>query len=813
MRKIFSFAIISLAALCLGNNNALAQTTESPVNLEKYVTGPDANGKYTITLEAYAKGSSITTVTEEVKPNDIVIVLDYSNSMRYNNVNVISRTKVSAGTVLTVGTNYLIKKDGKEYYLKGFTHDEETGAYTYTARTSQKYTYQGYSNSYYYKYGDNYYLVSRGSNNSRYYLSFVAGGTTYYLSGTGITTTRTTVKKNTDTIWTGVLYTRSAATQTKYYYRYGTTLPSAYTSGTEFYTGTTNYTVQATDEIYTYKTETKTRLEVATQAAADFIETVYKNTPTKVEGKDQEYHKLAVVGFNKNTFEVVEFDDVTKDTKTGMQTKVKNQGTNGDTVPGPAMGKAYDILHAEGVVNDGRKKVVVFFTDGLPEDFGDCANLAVNNSYNLKKAIKDGGCEATVYSVACLGSSDMNNQQMLNFLHFVSSNYPDKHGDTINYKELSGTASAPRDYMQVSDGSDLAAIFDKIAEESSKGGASVKLNAETTTVIDVLSADFVLPEGTDINNIGLFVDYVTGYNEEKKEYTFAREGNLVPEGEQRSKYVSFADVTEGGSTTKKISVTGFDFTKEDTPSNGEILYGNWVGPRKTTVGGKETTVYKGKRLVITIPIVPTSDYAGGYNLPTNKGNSGVYTVNEQGETVAVDNFPIPTLDFPSIGIIKKGLAVGESATFTVQRSGDAVEGMSTKFNVILTNTGSGVPYAILKDIPEGTYTITETDWSWTYGVDQVGVYNKTQNTFVYENKSATIQVLSKGMVTPWSDHGIEETTQCVLVVFTNSKETTPAINPDGYAEAVANNKFRKAGASSGNSSTTINSKSQPHAQE
>lgn len=56
-----------------------ANDTGSGVQLDKTVTGPDADGNYTVRLEAYATGEQTTTVS--TKPCDIVLVLDVSGSM------------------------------------------------------------------------------------------------------------------------------------------------------------------------------------------------------------------------------------------------------------------------------------------------------------------------------------------------------------------------------------------------------------------------------------------------------------------------------------------------------------------------------------------------------------------------------------------------------------------------------------------------------------------------------------------------------------------------------------------------------------
>lgn len=52
---------------------------DSGVKTAKSVSGPDSQGYYTITLESFATGTTV--VTETATPADIVLVLDYSNSM------------------------------------------------------------------------------------------------------------------------------------------------------------------------------------------------------------------------------------------------------------------------------------------------------------------------------------------------------------------------------------------------------------------------------------------------------------------------------------------------------------------------------------------------------------------------------------------------------------------------------------------------------------------------------------------------------------------------------------------------------------
>ena len=70
--------VASISAALLFGTMAFAQ--DGAVHYDKKVTSePDANGIYTVSLEAYVTGS--VTVTTETKPADIVLILDYSSSM------------------------------------------------------------------------------------------------------------------------------------------------------------------------------------------------------------------------------------------------------------------------------------------------------------------------------------------------------------------------------------------------------------------------------------------------------------------------------------------------------------------------------------------------------------------------------------------------------------------------------------------------------------------------------------------------------------------------------------------------------------
>ncbi|MBQ7448098.1 MAG: hypothetical protein IJV59_09165, partial [Eubacterium sp.] len=181
-------AAVMVAMLVIVPNNVRAaegdesdgSTSDNGMTITKTVDVND-DGTYNVNLEGFATGK--VDFSEKTVPVDLILVLDVSGSM-----------------------------------------DGNINTYKYTARNRQGYTYNSYgNNTYYYKDGDNYYPVSR----TRYYtqgsysrvraLYYTKGSTTYYLSGTGTTTTAPSSPTNDGgTIWTGVLYTRSVdSTQKK----------------------------------------------------------------------------------------------------------------------------------------------------------------------------------------------------------------------------------------------------------------------------------------------------------------------------------------------------------------------------------------------------------------------------------------------------------------------------------------------------------------------------------------------------------------------------------------------------------------------
>lgn len=757
MKKIYTYILAAAAALLL-SAAAFADNDPNPkaLNLRKSVSKVD-RFHYTLTLEAYVTGESITT-TSDINfdiPCDIVLLLDESSSMNSNKV-----TKLGDAVTgpLTVGTTYMVKINDGVYYLKGFLPS------TYNALSSAGYSYSSVNNgNYYFKYNNNYYKVSGKKSSNNYYLTFTAGGTTYYITKSGSTTTKTgsaaSATTTSGTIWTGVLYSEQAGNT--YYYRYGASEPSSYTDGTGFYTGTTNYSATASSQIYSKGSEV-TR-EVAMKAAAcEFVQTIYNNNP---DGGDK--HNLAVGYFNSKLTWLVNTSSPLIELKsasnvTAFQNAINGMSYSTYTNTDLAMKGAYEVLSTNSVKTDGHNKIVVLFTDGEPANasgtfYDEIARPAVQYAYNIKNnltnTLDDDGAytavdpkysfPAEVYSVAILSSETANTNKgagkqsqydIRRFLHYISSNYNFGESLASTYYfdndhtdaecQIEGAPSTykgsedPHDYYQLSSGTDLTSIFTSIAESASQteGGANYKLDESSSTVIDVITNDYALPEGVVASDIKVYTAQAVVNQPEPEEdadgrkwYTFG-----TP--------VEFTDAAiTPDRANNRVTVGNFGFSNSDTETNDKPnCDGNWVGRR--TGGNLPDGVY-GKELIIEIPIVLDPDFNGGYYDYTNTSESGIYFNQKE-----VGFFPIPYYDYPSIAIRKWGLKKGESALFSIQRLTDLDNNAVNDNPYVVSVTGSdddgSMVYTIVKDIPEGKYRVSEMDWSWTYNITEPasGVY-------------------------------------------------------------------------------------------
>lgn len=703
MKKIYSLILVVVALFAIQSvANAQPYTEKNHIAYSKYPTGP-VNGIYTIHLDTFVTGE--VTVTTSNLPADIVLVLDVSGSM-------------------------------DQAY--------STTHYEYTARASQGYSYDDYgNNTYYYLYNNNYYPVSRGSatvnignwwnpnNVTVYYLYFEVQGrwgttTTHYLSGTQRTTTMPNNIRNTsNVIWTGVLYERSQIIG-------------------------------------------QSKLEALQGAVAEFIDAIKDNAVEKNVD-----NQIAIVKFAMNSYapsktsgvtsenDIAEGDDhdnngynysqvvkgFTRVTENAQALKDAVNGLDaaGATAADYGMKKAQLLLEDLKAKNPDRQsnKTVVLFTDGAPtyqSNFSTTvAGNTIANAHAIKliKAYDDPNTGEVFTSVFTVGIFDEETTNIRNYMNWTSSNYPDAENWNTPH-----TGSDQGYYMLVSDGTDLSSIFRSIASQSG-GSEATQVTAEAATTVDVVSQSFDLPDGAN-TNIGVYFAQCTGVDDDGY-LTFDTDHLIENPAEGQPGHVTIV-IDEANN---KVTASGFDYS------------GNWCG-KDESLGAN---VYRGRKLMLLIPIEMADDAVGGNNVATNGPDSGIYV-----DGVNICPFNIPDINLPTnLHIRKDDIADGECATFEIYRKKlNATSWETTPFKTVIVIGGNNDNTVKLMGLdPTYLYKIVEAGWSWSYDLDHVEDI---------DGKVIEGEITSDKLITnPF--------------IFVNSKKATKV----RHAESAVYNDFRTAG--------------------
>jgi len=530
-----------------------------------------------------------------------------------------------------------------------------------------------------------------------------------------------------------------------------------------------------------------TRIAALKTACKAFLETIHDND-AEARALDPSYagDRVAIISFNSTAVTRSDLSQIST-YYTTLNTTIDNLGTSQGTYAHLGLAEAMEQWQSGGAAttDPDRSRAVVFFTDGCPSGSGSYAfqcgyaGPAVNYATQLKS---DYG--ASVYTVGLFNTSHTGwtsssysewRTKVLDYMNFVSSNFS---GVTATYESGSssgGNSSTPRvlgsisysfaDYaseaaarasenyadateaaaggggkfffMASEDPSSLESIFESIASETG-GAANTQLSEASTTVVDVVSESFLLPDGAQSSDIKVFTAKCTGADP----YTFATE---VQAGQDNTTDVDdHIGVVLGkdANNNDKISVTGFDYS------------GNWCGPVTNASG--QVTGYKGYEIIILIPIKANPDAVGGPNVVTNTAESGIYI---NGQTTPLIPFTFPTVSLPvNIYIEKAGLKNGESAKFIIEKAilpdtGDptAATDWSYVTSVFVTKPQNAVatdpnPVVKIKGLPSTTgegnnqkglvYRIREEGWSWsyTYSTDpRYTVAGQSNNPFVFTN--------------------------------------------------------------------------------
>lgn len=680
---------------------------------KKVVSEPNTSGVYNIFLEAFVTGSKIS--TRKSIPYDIVLVLDVSHSMVDNNV-----------------SSYTYNANG-------------------TANTERSYN---NANGLYIEYpvgSEKYYQVEQrreGRGNwrdpYRYYLRFSVSGTWYWLSADGIGTEQpSAAESNTETIWTGQLYSRTA-------------------------------------------TSTMTRLKALQEAVKVFLQTIHDDAvkdPNNILDNKVSIVKFAGPYVGGTADEAMTPGNVEGDTNQPSTqvfqgwTSMKEENVVNDlklAIDGIKIGRGtaidFGMVLAEKLLGTStpstaespRGKTVVVFTDGSPTHYGmgdgmsetQIANAAINSANTIKNTLAytttvDGtstNVYAKVFTVGMLGGDPDPGSVVEAVLDRSSSNY--KNATTTT----SGTKESTAYYFLADDAESLKNIFESIG--SSQGGASYELDEQSTATVDVISKSFMLPKNADVTSIKVWTvecvgEYLTGPNAGLLQFS-----NTWEEGRAQGLEVELStDRTE-------VTVTNFDYSA------------NWCGS-ETSASGLKT--YRGKKVVLGIPIQMATDAVGGKDMATNEEGSGIIV---NGENILPFNVPQVSLPI-NLWVRKEGLEEGESARFKIQRAvvpdtwpeeGSAnypKDSTDPLYNTLTWNdvssifvtrhkkqakTGDNAPTVktiglASVDIDDKAYIyriVEDSNWSWSYTPGTTKIFTSDQlvtNPFVFSNtKKAKIEV-------------------------------------------------------------------------
>lgn len=605
----------------------------------------NGDGSYTITLEAYATGSKITTETKTDVPTDIVLVLDQSGSMT-EKMNTYAFREYSNKNN---GDYYDIRHNGAR--RPNLYHQLADGSYASVSvkldRGESSFTYVECPSSWknnviaimedpddYWKYSNSLYIRGTDGNYQKVELTrkdtstgWVPAYTYEYKFPDGTTVTSSGCDSVPNFGDKGPLYYRTEVPgEGTYTYTYTDQDGATQTIGTS-----TGETTQPDFTLYErYESGSVSRLNALKTAVSDFADSV----KTKAAGQDGEIgtsddvnHRVAVVGFatgNRSTdghpsYENTEvfigadqynynsnassyYTDALQDMNTtvGYNNVIASKNAlaaRGATYPNYGLEMAKGILDANPVQQgEKRNRVVILFTDGTPGWSGydsEVAGAAVTQASALKNA------GVTVYSVGIFEGADAtsagiadgaSNRQANQFMQNVSSN--------------NGTPRNPSYYLSASDADTLNSIFQQISGQIEEGGSSTTLD-EQSVVKDIISPSFQLPTGATAADITLET-YAYGEGDSWTKNNSAMGATAVVNGDT-------------------VDVTGFDFAQ------------NWCGT-ETTNGNK---TYRGNKLVISFKVEPKSGFLGGNNVPTNT-SAGIYE--NSSATDPVFTFPVPKVD-------------------------------------------------------------------------------------------------------------------------------------------------------------------------
>lgn len=636
--KILSLLLcLSLfCALIVPGTRAYADNeSDSGMKISKTATA-NADGSYTIMLEAFATGSTVITEQKTDIPTDIVLVIDQSGSM---NDPIGGYTYTAYRTGGYNSRNY----HNDEYYplrhnggSENLWHKLNNNEYI-AVSVEQKMVYtaiSGWSNRKYYDNQNSLYCLVSGEYKSvavrREGHLFSADEYWYTMDGQQILYTTgdssipnfgqyaplyQSVKKYTYSYTLNGVTTvieesfgDGSSPDTQFYRRDysssagGTRLNALKNAATTFANAVAAKAAGADGDISTPADNVNHRIAVVGFASGQYYNGTnynYGNTEVFV-GSNQYKYGSAAQGQYGNAFQDM-------NTSTGVGNVSASIGTlsaDGGTLTNLGLEMGNGIFGANPIAEgEKRNRVVIVFSDGVPGWSGydsNTANSAITQAETAKNTYG-----ATVYSIGIFpgadatsaGNQNGNETEKANwFMQQVSSN--------------NGTPQSPSYYLSAADAGTLNSIFQQISDQIETGGTTSTLTSDAV-VKDIISPQFTLPAGTTAANITVETYACTGKNA-NDDYTWSNNNSTMG-----------ATASISGD---QVNVTGFNFSE------------NYVG----TVTENGNTTYRGHKLVISFKVQPKAGFLGGNEVYTNT-SAGIY------ENNTAEN-PLLTFDRPTVNV-------------------------------------------------------------------------------------------------------------------------------------------------------------------
>jgi len=636
--KILSLLLcLSLfCALIVPGTRAYADNEpDSGMKISKTATA-NADGSYTIMLEAFATGSTVITEQKTDIPTDIVLVIDQSGSM---NDPIGGYTYTAYRTGGYNSRNY----HNDEYYplrhnggSENLWHKLNNNEYI-AVSVEQKMVYtaiSGWSNRKYYDNQNNLYCLVSGEYKSvavrREGHLFSADEYWYTVDGQQILYTTgdssipnfgqyaplyQSVKKYTYSYTLNGVTTvieesfgDGSSPDTQFYRRDysssagGTRLNALKNAATTFANAVAAKAAGADGDISTPADNVNHRIAVVGFASGQYYNGTnynYGNTEVFV-GSNQYKYGSAAQGQYGNAFQ-----DMNTSTGVGnVSASIGALSADGGTLTNLGLEMANGIFGANPIAEgEKRNRVVIVFSDGIPGWSGydsNTANSAITQAETAKNTYG-----ATVYSIGIFpgadatsaGNQNGNETEKANwFMQQVSSN--------------NGTPQSPSYYLSAADAGTLNSIFQQISDQIETGGTTSTLTSDAV-VKDIISPQFTLPAGTTAANITVETYACTGKNA-NDDYTWSNNNSTMG-----------ATASISGD---QVNVTGFNFSE------------NYVG----TVTENGNTTYRGHKLVISFKVQPKAGFLGGNEVYTNT-SAGIY------ENNTAEN-PLLTFDRPTVNV-------------------------------------------------------------------------------------------------------------------------------------------------------------------